>query len=112
MDLKFIDKHSFKFPKECIKMNIFVLDYDPVKAALFQCDKHIVKMPLETAQLLCSAFKDVSTPYKKTHLNHPCAKWARKSKHNYEWLILHGLALCDEYQYRYKKTHQSKKVIL
>ena len=37
-------------------MNIFVLDESPVTSAQMQCDKHIVKMPLETAQMLCSVW--------------------------------------------------------
>lgn len=93
-------------------MNIFVLDYDPIKAAKFQCDKHVVKMPLESAQILCSTFDPKIAPYKRTHYNHPCSIWARKSKKNYLWLIKHGLALCKEYTYRYGKNHKSKEVIL
>jgi hypothetical protein len=93
-------------------MNIFVLDYNPVKAAQFQCDKHVVKMPLESAQILCSAFSIGIAPYKRTHYNHPCSVWTRKTKNNYVWLIQHGLALCDEYTYRYGKNHKSRQVIL
>ena len=36
-------------------MNIFALDKDPVVAAQMSCDKHIVKMILESAQMLCTA---------------------------------------------------------
>jgi len=93
-------------------MNIFVLDYNPVRAAKMQCDKHVVKMPLETAQLLCSAFPKGSAPYKQTHYNHPCSIWTRESIENYKWLILHGIALCDEFSHRYGKSHKSKEVIL
>lgn len=93
-------------------MNIFVLDYNPEKAAKMQCDKHVVKMPLETAQLLCSAFKQGEAPYKRTHYNHPCAIWTRYSKENFLWLVKHGVALCDEYTFRYGKVHKSKAVIL
>lgn len=93
-------------------MNIFVLEYNPKKAAQMQCDKHVVKMPLETAQLLCSAFEQGVAPYKRTHYNHPCAIWARTSKENFLWLVRHGIAICDEYTFRYGKTHKSKAVIL
>lgn len=93
-------------------MNIFVLDYSPVKAAQMQCDKHVVKMPLESAQILCTAFPKGSAPYKLTHYNHPCSIWCRQSEENYKWLIQHGLALCDEYTYRYGKHHKSRDVIL
>jgi len=92
-------------------MNIFVLDLDPVKAAQYQCDKHVVKMILETAQLLCSVYPDGEAPYKRTHYNHPCAIWTRESYINYQWLIEHGYALCDEYKFRYNKEHKSRSVI-
>lgn len=93
-------------------MNIFILDYDPNKAAKMQCDKHIVKMPLETAQLLCTVFPEGKAPYKRTHYNHPCSIWVKTSEANFQWLIKHGIALCDEYTFRYGKTHKSKSVIL
>ena len=93
-------------------MNIFVLDYNPEVAAKMQCDKHVVKMPLETAQLLCSAFEQGVAPYKRTHFNHPCAIWTRTSSANFQWLVKHGLALCDEYTFRYGKVHKSRAVIL
>jgi len=76
-----------------------------------QCDKHVVKMPLETAQLLCSAFEKGRAPYKRTHYNHPCSIWTRISEKNFEWLVEHGLALCDEYTFRYGKVHKSRNVI-
>ena len=90
-------------------MNIFVLSENPIKAARMQHDKHIVKMVLETAQMLCSAFENA--PYKKTYINNPCTVWARTSRNNFDWLVLHGLALATEYTYRYNKTHASEKVI-
>ena len=93
-------------------MNIFVLDLDPNKAALAQIDKHIIKMPLESAQLLCSAFEPGIAPYKRTHYNHPCGVWTRQSCENFVWLAWHGLALADEYTFRYGKVHASRAVIL
>lgn len=90
-------------------MNIFVLDNDPFKAAEYQCDKHVVKMVLETAQLLCSAHE--TAPYKRTHYNHPCAVWTRSSLSNYMWLCEHGLGLAREYTFRYNKVHKSTEVI-
>ena len=93
-------------------MNIFALDSSQVKAAQMQCDKHVVKMVLETAQLLCSAFPVGSAPYRRTHYNHPCAVWTRASRHNALWLAEHGLALAEEYGHRYGKQHASESVIL
>jgi hypothetical protein len=94
-------------------MNIFVLDNDPVIAATYYLDKHAVKMPLEFAQLLCTAIslQGLETPYKSTHINHPCAKWLRESLGNWNWLILHGLAVSEEYTKRYGKRHKSQDVI-
>jgi hypothetical protein len=92
-------------------MNIFVLDKDPRQAAEDACDKLVVKMVLETAQLLCSVFPQGEAPYRRTHYNHPCSVWTREAMGNYHWLIEHGLALADEYRYRYGKTHKSEEVI-
>lgn len=93
-------------------MNIFVLDKCPIKAAQYQCDKHVVKMILETAQLLCSVYPNGEAPYKRTHYNHPCAIWTRESWANYYWLYKHGIALGNEYTYRYNKIHKSIDAII
>ena len=97
-------------------MNIFVLDANPKKCAEYHCDKHVVKMILETAQLLCGAHHmTMSTtdqiPYKLSHKNHPCAIWVRESLSNYLYLCELGLELCKEYTYRYGKRHKSQDVI-
>lgn len=99
-------------------MNIFVLDTDPKIAAQYHCDKHVVKMILETAQLLCTAHhvNGINANvedylYKQTHINHPCAIWARQSKENYDWLTELGLRLCKEYTKRYDKVHKSQYLI-
>ena len=101
-------------------MNIFFLDFDVKKCAKFHCDKHVVKMILETAQLLCSAHHvtihdtihdTIHVPYKLSHKNHPCSIWVRESLSNYLYLCELGLALGEEYTYRYGKTHKSIEVI-
>lgn len=86
--------------------------------AEWHCDKHVVKMILETCQLLCTAWRVLDPdghvyvpPYKKTHVNHPCAKWARTSESNYKWLAHLGRALCAEYTHRYGKVHKCKVMI-
>lgn len=95
-------------------MNVFVLDTDPIVAAQMMCDKHVVKMILETAQILASVNHTNGNPvtYKQTHKNHPCTIWAGTSRSNYEWLQQHGVALCDEYTYRYHKTHKTQQYIV
>ena len=95
-------------------MNIFYLDEDPEVAAIVQYNKHVVKMILESAQMLCTAHhcygdreQIENVPYKQAHLNHPSTVWARKSKATYMWLYEHMLALGHEYTNRYGKEHLS-----
>jgi len=92
-------------------MNIFVLDKNPDTAAKYACDKHVIKMILESAQMLCSVHPEGAAPYKRSFYNHPCTKWVRESSDNYQWLIDHAKSLCKEYTDRYDKTHKSEKVI-
>ena len=97
-------------------MNIFFLDWDLKKCAEYHCDKHVVKMILETAQLLCGVHHMTpqvtpQVPYKLSHKNHPCAIWARESLTNYLMLCELGLELCNEYSYRYGRRHKSQDVI-
>ena len=94
-------------------MNIFFLARNPRVCARYHVDKHVVKMILETCQLLftCWHILDpehhiIRPAYKKTHWNHPCACWARSSHAHYDWLCALGVALCKEYTYRYGKTHK------
>ena len=96
-------------------MNIFVLDENPRVAAQMHNDKHVVKMILETAQLLCGVHwmtdSQYMIPYKLSHKNHPCAIWVRECVENYDWLCELGMSLCEEYTYRYGKIHKSQDVI-
>ncbi len=95
-------------------MNIFVLDQDPKVCAKYHNNKHVVKMILETAQLLCGVHHMVESkieiPYKLSHKNHPCSIWARECIENYVWLCDLGMELCFEYTYRYGKKHKSQAV--
>lgn len=91
-------------------MNIFYLHSDAKECAVMHCDKHVVKMILETAQLLSTAHRlldgnDDPILYKATHKNHPSAIWTRKSQKNYLWLTSLLQNLCQEYTYRYGKIH-------
>jgi hypothetical protein len=92
-------------------LNVFILSTDPVEAAKHQCNKHVVKMVTETAQLLSTCFPRGTLRFKFTHVNHPCARWARASLMNFKWLLMHGIALSDEYTARYGRVHGSSDVI-
>ena len=96
-------------------MNIFYFYDCPIASAKAQPDKMLVKMPLETAQMLCTAHRELDGDdyadevglYKRAYWNHPCTIWARESYKNYDWLYQHFLALGEEYTYRYGKVHAS-----
>ena len=96
-------------------MNLFYLHPDPTIAAQMMCDKHVLKMILETAQMLSTAHRELDGDdvpdvlYKATHKNHPSSKWVRASAANYAWAYDHFVALCDEYTHRYGKTHLTDK---
>ena len=100
-------------------MNIFYLHPDPVVCAAHHCDKHVVKMILETAQLLSTAHRildgddhaDWHGFYKQTHKNHPSAVWVREAVGNYVWTHQLLISLCREYTYRYDKTHKTARLI-
>lgn len=92
-------------------MNIFVLDEDPFEAARMHCDKHVVKMPLEAAQMLCTVHRHYGSDdhrlYKSTHKHHPCTLWAADNTENYRWLYQYFHGLNDEYFHRYYRDHHS-----
>ncbi len=106
-------------------MNIFVTDHCPIQSARNLPDKHIVKMPLETCQMLAIIYSDwyygVGKLYKKdgtpyatargAFRNHPCTQWAADNEYHLAWLIRHGYALCTEYALRYDKEHTCFNVI-
>lgn len=99
-------------------MNIFFLSRDPAKCARYHANKHVVKMILESAQLLSTCWHVVDASHvhfvprmKKTHVNHPCAKWVREGVGNYLWLCNLALNLCKEYTFRYGKTHKTEGYI-
>jgi hypothetical protein len=112
-------------------MNIFFLDICPRQSAQWMVDRHVVKMILESAQLLSTAHRVLdgvesvgqsktgraqktwtmpddreAAIYKATHVNHPSAVWARESRENYEWLYSHFVELLDEYTFRYDRKHK------
>ncbi len=113
-------------------MNIFYVHDNPEIAARSLCDKHVVKMVLESAQLLCTAHRVLDgveeialsksgrkqkvwklidsnmnqALYKAAHINHPSAVWVREATMNYAWLYTHYLYLMNEYTQRYYKEHK------
>jgi len=120
-------------------MNIFVLDNDPTISAQLQCDKHVVKMIVESAQMLSTAHRMLDgyvekrpsksgkrmvdywvhpkqykeeRLYKAVHHSHPCTVWTMESDANYIWHYDHFIALLDEYAYRYGRRHGTEKLAM
>ena len=109
-------------------MNIFALHESPEVSAEMACDKHVVKMILESAQLLCTVHRvldgteytdltkngrkikrwrldnDIKENllYKAGWLKHPSTVWLMQSAYNYNWLYRHMMALNEEFKKRYK----------
>lgn len=96
-------------------MNIFVLDHDIRTCAQYHCDQHVVKMILESVQLLCTTLnkRGFATPYRSTHSKHPCVLWLDRSYDNFLWLRELAVELNREYRFRYQsgKDHASMKVL-
>lgn len=96
-------------------MNIFILDRDIETCARYHCDQHVSKMILESVQLLCTCLnkQGYTTPYRSTHVHHPCVLWLEESHGNWRWLRGLALALNREYRYRYEKDvdHASVAVL-
>lgn len=120
---------------------MFVLSQDPVEAARFHCDRHVVKMIIEAAQMLSTAHRmldgvEIREPrtldsgkvrmikvwqhfdssmekslYQASHHNHPCTIWTRTTRANYKWHYELFCALCDEYTFRYGKVHKTDSAL-
>jgi|TARA_R110000803_G_scaffold25371_4_gene60638 hypothetical protein len=97
-------------------MNIFKLD-EPIRScAQMHCDKHVSKMILESAQMLCTALwvNGQSAPYKAVHAKHPCTLWAAESLDNWLWLKELAIYLNEEFCWRYDRNqnHKSADVVM
>ena len=98
-------------------MNIFFIDKCPIKSAQQLCDKHVVKMVLETAQMCSTAMHEwgfarhLKHVYKVAYKNHPMTVWVRDNQHNLAWAVTHGIEIGKEYTRRYGKVHKSTKVL-
>lgn len=88
-------------------MNIFFLDTDPLLCAHYHGDKHVRKMLIEYAQLLCNAHGNKDGMYKPTHLGNRYSKWTAASRDHYLWLYHLWYAIGLEYHYRFDKNHAS-----
>jgi hypothetical protein len=96
-------------------MQVFLLDEDMQKTAEYYVNKHIVKIPLELTQVLCTALRENGYKgeeiYKSTHVKHPWCLFAKENPRNFLYLYNLGLVLFKEYSFRYEKKHSSEKIL-
>jgi hypothetical protein len=116
-------------------VNIFALNDNPLIAATQHCDKHVVKMILESAQMLSTAHRVLDGEperrpsvsgktmsryyslddyreeilYRAVHMKHPCTLWTMECVDNYKWHYRLFTHLCDEFTYRYGKVHATDR---
>ena len=97
-------------------MNRFLIEHHPDAIAKSLCDQHIVKMPLEEAQMLCTSvwhhapeYAEEHGLYKPVHQKHPCTLWAMENRANYRWAYSLYTAMLCEYHHRYGKWHGAGK---
>lgn len=102
-------------------MNLFILSLCFRECAEYMFDKHVSKMILESAQMLCTAVNILEPDhnlniYKTSHKNHPVSIWVRTSQENFLWLVSMVEAMHDEWKYRYdhppSKLHKSYIMVM
>lgn len=99
-------------------MNIFYLDKDPERCAVYHCDKHVNKMIVEHLQMISVALdhhgfdparkKDGNFYSTRAYKNHPCTKWVKESLSNLTWTWELTWHLCDQFESRYGKKHSGR----
>ena len=95
-------------------MNIFPLHRNPVEAAKYLCDNHINKMFTETGQILCTTatMMGYETPWAPTHAGHPVHKWVKHNRHNWDWLVRHGIGIMRQWGNRSDNPHKSVAAVM
>jgi hypothetical protein len=90
-------------------VQVFATSPNPILCARVLDDKRVVKMVLESAQMLSTVryLRGDPHPYRPTHENHPLVKWVAADPRNEHWLLRHFVALSAEYTHRYCRTHLS-----
>lgn len=100
-------------------MNLFILSDSKKESAIYHTDRHICKMPTETAQMISFNYHhkdlwdkeipDFIMAFSKTHDLHPCTKWMRESLSNFVYACEFGMELYLEYQHRYNKPDKHQR---
>ena len=102
-------------------VNFFYLDKDPKICAQYYCNKHIIKIPIEIAQILSKIHYELKSniDYDKIYKNSSVVKntlgpyiWIKESLDNYIWACYLGLELINEYKFRYNKQTCKTQIII
>lgn len=123
-------------------MNIFFLSLIPQLCAQMHGDKHVIKMILESVQMLCTAYRMLNgevkctkqvkgcigntdwiceveeetkmKPYRITHQKHGCTVWTATCQGNFLWLCHLAYWLCIEKEIRWPENqpHKSKPLVI
>jgi len=103
-----IDKHVGKMQLEAAQLATSTLWVDKYLGFIPR------KLTSEELGVINNAKRDapsiddrVFTRYLPTHINHPCAIWARSSLEHHYWIICYIAALNDESIWRGNKSHAS-----
>ena len=98
------------------RMNRFIIEKTPKEIASSLCDQHVVKMPLEEAQMLCTTlwhyvpdYAEEYDLYKPVHQKHPCTLWAMENRENFDFAFSLYIYMLEEYTRRYGKVHGANK---
>ena len=119
-------------------MNIFYVHKDPIISATMLIDKHVVKIIVESAQMLSTAHRMIdgtqytgktktgrnikrwrhpnsnmdNVLYKACHTGHPSTLWVMENAYNYHWLYKHMIALNDQFKLRYGHVKDHSTITL
>ena len=91
-------------------MQLFILDRECAASAMFLADVHIIKMCLETAQILSGVIYrqcEVSLPSEFPRpyaINHPVLK-AIQTPAQVNWIVKYNMELQKEFIFRFSKNH-------
>lgn len=96
-------------------MNLFYLSDSFEDSVRCHLDSHCTKIITEAVQILSTNYHILSSGkvepflFKPTHANHPCTIWARECYENFMWVVHYGIALHNEYKFRYGKNKYLKE---
>lgn len=103
-------------------MNIFATDSNALSCATYHTDKHIIKMPLEMAQMVSFVYHnkdlwDRSIPQllmsnSTTHIKHPCSIWVKQNLSNFIWSCELGIKMVEEYRFRYNSQKHERCLLI